>query len=187
MQLMHKVKTTTTLLKQRNFAYISNAFLMLLVGVLMLTSFTKSERIILIPAMNDMKKQYVFEGKHIPDSYLWDWSFKILSDIFTANPKTIGYKNTQFLQLALSSALLSQDLERTASTLKKDNISTAFYPEFYQLNREEKEIQVEGRFLTFFGKSQKPILKQKTFVLGWEVMPSGVIAIRSLKEIKHAK
>ncbi|MDA0344668.1 MAG: TraE/TraK family type IV conjugative transfer system protein [Proteobacteria bacterium] len=182
-----KNSIAANLLKQRNFSYSVCVFLMATNLFLLAKVWTKNDRIIVIPSMNEMEHQYHFDGKHIPDNYIVDWSFKLLGELFTANPKTVTYKNTQFLKWSLNTSGLAEDLGKSAKALKKDNISTAFYPESHSINRDLQEVQVEGRFLTFFGKSQKPVLTHKTFLMSWQLMPGGHMGIKSLKELKREK
>lgn len=184
MHLTHKLKATGFILQQRNFAYVVTVCLLFICFVLALKVLSQHERIIVIPNMNESEKQYVMEGDHVPSDYLRDWAFKILGDLFTANPTTVRYKNKRFLEWALSSSSLASDLEATAQALKADNISTAFYPEDHKIYYQKREIHVEGRFLTFFGKSHKPVLSKRSFILGWEIMPGGVVGIRELTQVK---
>lgn len=187
MNIHNKIKVTANLLKQRNFAYVVCTFLMLITGILTLKVVSQNDRVIVIPNMNEGEKQYVMDGKHISDDYLRDWGYKLLGDLFTANPKTVKFKNKRFTEWALSSSSLEGDLKKTEQALQKDNISTAFYPEDHKIYQSNQEIHIEGRFLTYFGKSQTPVLSKKTFVLGWQVMANGIIAIRSLEELKESK
>lgn len=184
MNLDIKKKVAIHLLHQRNFSYVMVGFLMLVTSVLLVRLWTVEEHIIVIPSLNDPEKKYHMDGNHLEDSYFKDWASSLLGDLFTANPQTVDQKNKTFLQWSLSSSSLTESLLNSARNLKKDAISTAFYPETYQIVRSEKEIHVTGMFLTFFGRSLKPVETTKTFVLGWEIVHGGVVAIRSLKELK---
>lgn len=179
-----KKKVAINLLQQRNFSYVVVGFLMIVTIVLLVRLWTANERIIIIPSLNDPDKRYLVDGDHLDDSYFQDWASTLLGDLYTANPKTVFQKNKTFLQWALSSSGLSADLEKSAKTLQKDQISTAFYPESFKISRNTKEIYVTGMFLTFFGRSLKPVSSQKTFVLGWQILSGGTVAISSLKEVK---
>ncbi len=66
-----------------------------------------------------------------------------------------------------------KDLEATAKSLKKDNISTAFYPEKAHIDRSKNELIIEGKFLSYFGKSKSPVTTQKKFSLGWKILSRG--------------
>ncbi len=187
MNINHKLKVTANILKQRNFAYVVCGFLMVITVILTTKVVFQQDRVIVIPNMNEGQIHYVMDGKEFPDTYLRDWGYKLLGDVFTANPKTVNLKNRRFLEWALSSSSLEGDLKKTAKALRKDNISTAFYPEDHKIYRSKRELHIEGRFLTLFGKSQTPVLSKKTFVLGWQVMSNGIIAIRSLEDLKDSK
>lgn len=182
-----KKKIAINLLQQRNFAYVIVAFLMIVTTALLVRIWSVNERIIIVPSLSDPDKRYQVDGDHLDDSYFQDWAASLLGDLYTANPKTVLQKTKTFLQWALSSSSLSSDLEKSAKALKKDQISTAFYPETFKISRKSKEIYVTGMFLTFFGRSMKPITSQKTFALGWQILSGGTVSIRSLKELKNDK
>ncbi len=182
-----KKKVAVNLLQQRNFSYVVVVFLMLVCSGLLIRLSNVSERLIIIPSLSDPDKRYQIDGSFIEDGYFKDWAANLLGDLYTANPKTVLQKNKSFLHWSLSTSTLSKDLEKSANALKKDQISTAFYPETFKISRQTKEIYVTGMFLTFFGRSQKPVTSQKTFVLGWEILHGGSVAIRSLKELKNEK
>ncbi len=187
MNIDMKKKVAINLLQQRNFSYVVVAFLMVVSSVLLVRLWSVNERIIIIPSLNDPDKRYQVDGGHLDDSYFQDWAASLLGDLYTANPKTVLQKNKTFLQWALSGASLNGDLEKSAKALKKDQISTAFYPETFKISRKSKEIYVTGMFLTFFGRSMKPITTQKTFILGWQILSGGAVSIRTLKELKNEK
>ncbi len=187
MHLDIKNKVTEHVLKQRNFAYVMCGFLMVVTLILLSKTLSKNEKVIIVPSLNEPQKQYHLDGTHIPDNYLVDWGFTLLGDLFTANPKTIQKKNQTFLQMAISSSGLTENLEATEKTLKKDNISTAFYPETARIDRSKNELIIEGKFLSYFGRSQKPVVTQKKFALGWKILSRGQVAVSTLKEIKDEK
>lgn len=182
MKLSFKQEAAIELLKQRNFAYLMVLFLMGTTGVLLAKLWSAQERIIVIPSLSDANKRYLIEGEHVPDSYLVDWASNLLSDLFTANPQNVDRKTKTFLSWAISSSTIGEDLKKTADLLKKEQISTAFFPETFSLERKTRKIHVTGRFLSFFGKSHGPTFSEKTFVMGWRIMPSGAIVIETLEE-----
>lgn len=184
MRLPIKQQAAIDLLKQRNFAYVIVLFLMGVTVVLLVKLWTSQERIIVIPNMTDFHKQYLIEGDHVPDTYLVDWASRLLSDLWTANPQNVDRKTATFLQWAESSSSLEEDLKKTAHLLKKEQISTAFFPERFSVERSARKIYVTGRFLSYFGKSQRPVVSEKTFGMGWKILSNGTIVIQSLDEEK---
>ena len=177
-------KAAETLLRQRNFSYVVCTFLGSMCLILLLLVFKKTDRIIVVPSLTDPKKHYVFEGTHFSQDYLVDWASVLLADLFTANPKTIHRKNKTFLEWSLSTSSLSDELQKTAAALKKDNISTAFYPEDFQVFQNQRVLHVTGTFLTYLGRTGTPVVSKKTFALGWQVMAGGVLGVRLLEELK---
>lgn len=182
-----KKNVAIKLLQQRNFSYVVVLFLMMVCSVLLVRVLNVSERLVIVPSLSDPDKRYQIDGSFVDDSYFKDWAATLLGDLYTANPKTVLQKNKSFLHWSISTSTLSKDLEQSAKALKKDQISTAFYPETFKISRPTKEIYVTGMFLTFFGRSQKPVTSQKTFILGWQIVHGGSVAIRSLKELKNEK
>lgn len=187
MRLDVKMSTAIDLLRQRNFSYVMNVFLMVIVGILSVKVVTLQPIITLVPAMNEPQKHYKLDGKHMPDNYLTDWASGLLSNIFTVNPQTIDQKNRIFLEWAVSSSALEEDLKKTTQLIKKEKMSTAFFPETFFVDREMRRVHVSGRFLSYFGRSQRPVEVERTFVLGWEIFPNGLIAIKSLEEKEKEK
>lgn len=184
MKLPFKNEAAIDLLKQRNFAYLVVLFLMGTTSLLLAKLWSTQERIIIVPNMADANKKYLIEGDHVPDSYLVDWASNLLSDLFTANPQNVDRKTATFLQWAVSSSSIGDDLKKTSNLLKKEQISTAFFPESFSIQREKRKIHVTGRFLTYFGKSKAPVVSEKTFGMGWRIQSSGTIVIETLEEEK---
>jgi type IV conjugative transfer system protein TraE len=187
MRLNVKQKLAVDLLKQRNFSYSVVLFLMAVTLLLLIKLWSSKERIIVVPHMGDPHKHYLIDGDHVPDTYLVDWASSLLSDLWTASPATVDQKNARFLTWAMSTSTLSADLQKTAALLKKEQVSTAFFPESFAVNRTLKHVLVTGRFLSYFGKSQTPVVREKTFRLGWTILPGGQIAIQSLDEATETK
>lgn len=185
MHVAVKEKVAIHLLRQRNFAYLMTLFLMVVTLLLLVRLWSVSEKVIVIPSLSDHQKQYEFDGKKISENYLVDWSSSLLGGLFTANPQNVERKNKAFLEWALSNGSLVDDLAKSALKLKKDNISTAFYPESFKVSHDEEVIYVTGHFLSFFGRSLEPISSQKTFALGWTRVSGGLLAIKSLEEVKN--
>ncbi len=183
MLLKFQKVAVSDLLKQRNFAYVVCVFFMIMNAVFAVCFLKKSNHVVIIPSLSEPQKSYSIDGKHISDNYYVDWAYQHLGNLFTVNPLSFAYKKKTFLQWSLSAARLEDDLDKLFSLLKKDRVSTAFYPESYVLHRKKKEIEVRGRFLTYFGKSNNPVLRERTFVMGWKVLSNGMTAISSLKEI----
>lgn len=182
MRLGIRDKAATSLLKERNFAYVMVVFLMVVSVTLLAKLWTSKERIIVVPTLASAEKFYRLEGGHLPDSYLVDWASALVTNLLTANPENVDLKNAAFLQWVLSSSSLSEKLQKTADLLKKEQISTAFFPEKFEILREKRKVFLKGRFLTYLGKSVRPVVVQKSFVLGWKMMPSGLITIETFEE-----
>ena len=182
MDALKKPSAAASLLRQRNFSYLVVAVLAVSNFGLIAKLLTSNDKTIIIPNLNEPSKAYSFDGEHINDVYFSDWACSHLSQLLTANPKNFKRKRELFVRWSLSSSGLEHDLEKTEKELKRDNISTAFYPESFVVNRADREVEVTGSFLTYFGASRKSVSKEKTFVLGWKILNDGKVAIETLKE-----
>jgi hypothetical protein len=109
-----------------------------------------------------------------------------LRDVFTANPASIDRKVKRLLEISRSSYTELRDrLLAQARVLKDNGASTVFYPKEYNLIRAKQQILISGDYLTFFGKDTKPVIQTKSFVIGYNRGPHGVILLTSLAEQPH--
>ena len=139
----------------------------------------------MVPSLNTDAKQYIFEGSHLSDEYLIDWADTLLGAVLTVNPETVDRKNKEFLKWAISSTALYHALEINAKRIKKDHLSTVFYPKEYKVDQEAKLILVTGDFYTYLGHDKSPILQHKTFRVGYLARPSGFLAVNQFQEEHH--
>lgn len=153
---------------------VSNLFLSM-------TLLNKNERVILVP-MNAMDHRLVYEEGEFNDTYLIDWANSLLRELLTVNPETVDFQNKKFLELSLSSTLLKEKLVQLARDIKRDHVSTVFYPKTFSIDRVSHQITIVGTFMTYFGHDKNPVVSSKTYQLGYTLLPTGVIAIKTLEE-----
>lgn len=169
------------LFKQRNLLVCGIGLSLATNLVLSLVLIQKDERVILVP-MNVLDHRLVYEEGDFNDTYLIDWANSLLRELLTVNPETVDFQNKKFLELSLSSNLLKEKLEQLARDIKRDHVSTVFYPKTFSIDRASHQIIVVGTFMTYFGHDKNPVVSSKTYQLGYTLLPTGVIAIKTLEE-----
>lgn len=169
------------LFKQRNLLLTGLGVMLCSNLVLSLLIMGKNERIILVP-MNAIDHHLVYEDGDFNDAYLIDWANSLLREVLTVNPETVDFQNKKFLELSLSSNLLKEKLEQLSRDIKRDHVSTVFYPKIFSIDRASQQITVTGTFMAYFGQDKNPVVSSKIYILGYTLLPTGVIAIKTLEE-----
>ena len=142
------------------------------------------EHWVLMPQYQDEHKLEVTRSKY-SNEYLIDWAAGILNVILCANADSIDWKISQLLKISLSNyGPLKDQLQQEAKKIKRDKISTAFYPNSFKVNQRERTIEVTGEHSSYFGGDTTPIITQKTFLVSWAVRSHGVILLEGLSELK---
>ncbi|KAB2836390.1 MAG: conjugal transfer protein TraE, partial [Caedimonadaceae bacterium] len=163
------------LLKQRNLLLLGFGVTLGTNLILSLLVMGKSERIILVPTTS-LDHRLVYEEGDFNDTYLIDWANSLLREVLTVNPETVDFQNKKFLELSLSSNLLKEKLEQLSRDIKRDHVSTVFYPKTFSIDRVVQQITVTGTFMAYFGQDKNPVVSSKTYILGYTLLPTGVIA-----------
>lgn len=172
------------LFKQRNLLLVGLGFSLSSTLFLSVAVLNKSERIVIIP-MNSMEHRLVYEDGDFNDAYLIDWANSLLRELLTVNPETVDFQNKKFLELSLSSNLLKEKLEQLSRDIKRDHVATVFYPKTFSIDRSTQQITITGTFMAYFGQDKNPVVSSKTYILGYTLLPTGVIAIKTLEEHSH--
>jgi type IV conjugative transfer system protein TraE len=169
------------LFKQRNFLLVGLGLSLSSTLFLSVAVLSKSERIVIIP-INSMNHHLVYEDGDFNDTYLIDWANSLLREVLTVNPETVDFQNKKFLELSLSSNLLKEKLDQSARDIKRDHVATVFYPKTFSIDRITQQISVTGTFMAYFGQDKNPVVSSKTYIIGYTLLPTGVIAIKTLEE-----
>ena len=167
-------------LAQRNFAFVVVALVLISNLLLAWKVWGDRDRIILVP-QNDLSKKIVFDGKTISETYLVDWASSILSDLLTVNRHTVDKKNKLFLEISSTAELLKDTVKKNSERIKKDGVSTVFYPKEFSIDQQKKKVFVKGTFTAYFGRDKEPIVTDKTYVLGWRETGTGCLLVESLE------
>ncbi|MEN8237170.1 MAG: TraE/TraK family type IV conjugative transfer system protein [Pseudomonadota bacterium] len=172
------------LIEQRNFAFVVTVLMLLSNVLLSWKVLVERDRVILVP-QNNLQKQIVFDGKQICKTYLVDWSFSVLSDLFTVSRHTVDRKNKLFLEISSNAEILKDVLKKNALRIKQDGVSTVFYPKKFAIDRSAKKVLVQGTFMAFFGRDKSPVVQTKTYALGWRESGKGCVLVESLEEVAN--
>lgn len=146
------------------------------------------ERIIKLQSA-DFRRNYAFLEKIVPASYMEYWADSILSDLFTVSSRTLDRKDARFKKYSSENEDFSGVFKEIKDILKTENMSTAFFPETFSVDKKNKRVHVTGTFLTHDAEHQKTIEETKTFVLDWQILADGRTVVRSIRQekggIKH--
>lgn len=170
------------LVRQRNFSYVVVAALLVCNAILASVCFMKVEKIIVIPSLQDITKKYEIHGNEFSDNYLVDWANALISNLLTANPDTVDRKIKSFLEWAVHESDLSSALKKNTQIIKQDKISTVFYPKDFVVNRDQSQIKIKGDFFAYLGRDKSPVVAEKTYLLGYQILPNGIIGITEFME-----
>ena len=172
----------TKLWKQRNFATVMAGGLMVSNLILGLATMGREDQWVLIPQF-DAGERIPVSKSSLSKSYLERWSTSLVQDLMTANPASVDLKIQRFLAVSSSAfGSLEQKLRTQAKKLKREGISTVFYPK--EVAFEKNAVRVSGTFMTYFGRDKAPIASFKTYKLSYTRARHGVVVATDLQEIK---
>jgi len=169
-------------LKERNWALgcclvLCASNLALVLGLL-----NQEEHWVLMPQYHDEHKLEVSKSRY-SDEYIIDWAAGILNTALCANPDSIDWKISQLLKISLKNyGPLRERLQEEAGRIKRDKISTAFYPNSFKVDQSKRAVEVTGEHSAYFGGDSAPVVTNKTYRLSWSVRGHGVILLESLTE-----
>ncbi|MEI8321202.1 MAG: TraE/TraK family type IV conjugative transfer system protein [Alphaproteobacteria bacterium] len=185
MKFSHAQATSLQTIKQRNFAYLVSLGLLVSNLFLAYKVFNQEERWVLIPQF-DIHNKIDVQGDKYSKVYLEHWAGGLAQEMLTVNPLSVDRMVLKFLDLSsLNFGRIKPTLESHAQAIKDDQLTTAFYAKGCEVNQGKREVEVSGTFMTWFGKEKPPIVQTKTFVVGWELGPKGVLLVSKFEEKKE--
>lgn len=153
--------------------------------------------LLLINKLINTEEKWVFipqynTDHHIPmtaskfaDDYYIEWAGQLLNSLLNINPESFEWKVKQVLNItAQHHGTLKEKLLADAEKIKREEISTVFYPKQFHVNQAEKWVEVSGQHIAYFGKKSSPVETMKTFRLSWIVANYGLILLKDFSEIK---
>lgn len=146
------------------------------------------EKWVLIPQYDiDHRIEVTSSGRYSDDYYI-DWASGVVSTLLSVNPDSVEWKNQQILKISTEAyGNLKDKLATEAQKIKKDQISTVFYPKKFKVDQRNQTVEVTGQHIAYFGKDSEPVLTEKTFRLMWAIRSYGVVLLRDFSEVKNEK
>lgn len=185
MNLSHTKATLQKMLDQRNLALWACAGLATSNVVLSVCLINSEEQWVLIP-QNNLDYRMPLTSSKYSDEYFIEWASQIVNTLLCVNPESYEWKVNQILMITtLQHGTLKEKLTKEASKFKEEQISTVFYPKEFTVNQQEKNIEVIGQHITYFGKKSTPVETTKTFRLSWVISHHGLILLKDFVEVKH--
>lgn len=187
---MNFTKTKTTLqgvLKERNFALICCIGLTVANLLLILKVTNGEERWVLIP-QHDPDNSVEVTSKRYSNDYYINWANDVVKTLLCVNPDSIEWNTQKILRITTETyGSLKGNLKKDSERIKKDNISTVFYPKNFVVNQANKTIDVVGEHISYFGKDTTPVSATKTFRLSWIIRTHGIVLLSDFMEVKNDK
>jgi type IV conjugative transfer system protein TraE len=180
-------QTLQNVLKQRNLALWSCLGLIGVNAILVLKVVNQEEHWVIFPQENIDHRIELTASKYA-DEYFIDWAAGVLNIILCVNPDSVDWKTRQILKITTERyGNLKETLEQEAKAIKRDKISTVFYPKKFTVQQARNFIDVTGEHVAYFGKDSIPVMTEKTYRLTWVMSDHGVILLKSLEEIHDKK
>ncbi|WP_010304185.1 TraE/TraK family type IV conjugative transfer system protein [Candidatus Odyssella thessalonicensis] len=185
MKFTFNQQTLQNVLKQRDLVLWSCLGLVIINGLLVSKILHQEEHWVIFPQENVDHRIELTSSKY-SDEYFVDWATGVLNIILCVNPGSIDWKIQQILKITTERyGTLKETLQAEAKLIKKDQISTVFYPKKFTVNQSQQSIDVTGQHIAYFGKDLNPVSTEKTYRLTWVASRYGVILLKDLQELKN--
>lgn len=159
--------------------------LMVIIILLSVKVLCADTHMIVVPQY-ESAKPLKLSSSSFSDLYLKTWGEGLCEHLLTCSPETVEQKIHDTLRLTAASAQgqIKSFLQEEARRIKRDDVSTVFYPTSTRIDKAKKTLIIQGQFHTWFGRDQKPIVQTKTWVLRWQQGNRGVILLKDFYEQK---
>lgn len=186
---MKRIFEKLTLAHTNKLIHKLTGAVILLIGLCILLCIrllTADTHIILVPQYRQTKSLELSTSS-FSELYIKEWAEGILLHILTLSPETVDGRIQDVARITASGfqGQLKEQLQEEASRIKRDGVSTVFYPKQTTVNTQTKTIHVEGQFHTWFGRDTQPVVQNKIWVLQWKLGPQNVILLKNLYEEKQ--
>ena len=138
-------------------------------GILIFLLSGKEHHWLIIP-QSAANNNAALSSKGFSDVYLTQWADSLSRSLLTVNPYTVEERLKNALTLTSSKyyGQVASALQKESEEIKRHDLSTAFYPRDFSIQRAQNLIEVKGVFHTYFGKDKAPVVEEKTWIVGWE-------------------
>jgi hypothetical protein len=150
--------------------------------------FNKEQHWILVPQF-DHEKSASLSSKNFSDEYLIAWCDGLCRTILCVNTATIEGRMKEILNISSPRYFgsLEEALKKERDELRKNSISTAFYPQKFTVHKSLRKVEVEGVFHTYFSQDKSPVVEKKRWIVGWERGALGAILLTHFEEERQEK
>lgn len=184
MNLSHYKATLQKTLKQKDLALWVCGGLVVANLILSAKVVNTEEQWVLIPYNNTDLRIPLTTSRYSDDYYI-TWASYVVNTLLCVNPESFEWKAKEILNITTKRhGVLKEKLTIEAEKIKKEQISTVFYPKEFNVKQSEKTIEVIGQHITYFGKKSTPVEVMKTFKLSWVVSGHGLILLKDFEEVK---
>ena len=162
------------------------AFLLSLANVLLAVRIAGSdnhEKTVLVPP--SLERPVWVRSDKVSAAYLQEMSRYFSTLILNVTPKSVDSGIDVFLRYVSPAAFgkLRNSMELQAQRLKRNSVSTAFYPVDYQIKEKAREVVVMGDFITIVGTQKVPAQRR-----AWRLtyaLSDGRLWITEFVEVDH--
>lgn len=143
------------------------------------------EKWVFIPQYNT-DRHIEMTASRFSDDYYIEWAGQLLNSLLCVNPESFEWKVKHVLEITTEHyGSLKEKLLKEGEKIKREEISTVFYPKQFQVHQQKGYVEVSGQHITYFGKKSSPVETMKTFRLSWIVSSYGLILLKDFNEIKE--
>lgn len=143
------------------------------------------EKWVFIPQYNT-DHHIAMAASKFSDDYYIEWAGQLLNSLLCVNPESYEWKVKQVLNITTQHhGTLKDKLLKEGEKIKREEISTVFYPKQFHVNQQDHCVEISGQHIAYFGKKSSPVETQRTFRLSWIVASYGLILLKDFVEIKE--
>lgn len=152
--------------------------------VLIIALLSKAEQYILIPEFN-IDHRLSVAGGEFNDQYFIDWADGIIKTALCVNPDSVDWRHNELLKISTHSyGQMKRVLKEQAENIRKNSLSTVFYPKTFKVDQNNKSIRIEGQHYAFIGKDNRPVIQDKIYEIFWIIGTHGLVLLKDMVEIK---
>lgn len=179
--------TLQSALKERHLVLMSCIGLTIANLLLVIKILGAEEKWVLISQF-DTKNRIEVTSQGYSDDYFIHWANNIVGMLLCVNEDSVDWKIKNILEISTEGhGGLREKLKKDAQAIKKDKVSTVFYPKKFIVNQSNQSVDVVGEFLSYFGKDTAPVMTEKSFRLSWAIRTHGVVLLKDFKEKEEEK
>lgn len=177
-------KSLVEVTQQKNLILSVAAGLTLSNIILVFALLSKSQQYILIPEFNTDHRLNMTGGE-FNDQYFIDWADGIIKTALCVNSDSVDWRHNELLKISTHSyGQMKMVLKENAENIRKNSLSTVFYPKSFKVDQNKKTVRIEGQHFTFVGKDNRPVIQDKIYEIFWIIGTHGLVLLKDMVELK---